>query len=116
MRNIFQGTYLASTRIPPTQSKRHLDRSNGQPYRPLRSGEIPVFRTCRCCCFRTCCCTCTCRCKFYVVILSAAKNPCISSLPVLAFKSAPLREDPWSGIVSIRLPHPLRPPPIPPPP
>jgi hypothetical protein len=28
---------------PATPKNRHLDRSNGQPYRPLRSGETPAF-------------------------------------------------------------------------
>src|SRR5271170_1184149 len=27
---------------------RHLDRSNGQSHRPLRSGETPAFRFCPC--------------------------------------------------------------------
>jgi hypothetical protein len=32
------------TSTKPT--KRHLDRSDGRSYRPLRSGEIRVFRLC----------------------------------------------------------------------
>src|SRR5260370_9606452 len=36
------------------QKQRHLDRSNGQSHRPLRSGEIPAFRSCRCYCFVLC--------------------------------------------------------------
>src|ERR1700712_2251224 len=28
--------------------ERHLDRSGGRPHRPPRSGETPVFRSCRC--------------------------------------------------------------------
>src|SRR5216683_5355451 len=36
--------------LSPNQNKRHLDRSNKQSYRPLRSGEIPVFRLCSCRC------------------------------------------------------------------
>ena len=34
---------LAVVRLPCVPQKRHLDRSKGQFYRPLRSGETPVF-------------------------------------------------------------------------
>ena len=49
-----------------------------------RSGEIPVFRLCSCLCCYCCLCSCLCPCRcscccsFYLVILSAAKNPRIS--------------------------------------
>jgi hypothetical protein len=33
----------------PLQRNRHLDRSNGQSHRPLRSGETAAFRLCTCC-------------------------------------------------------------------
>jgi hypothetical protein len=42
-------SFLPSSVLPLTlEKKRHLDRSNAQLHRPLRSGEIPVSRRYRC--------------------------------------------------------------------
>jgi hypothetical protein len=52
---------------------RHLDRSNGQLYRPLRSGETPVFRLCLC---------------FLVVILREAEDLLLFFAVAVAFLAA----------------------------
>jgi hypothetical protein len=39
--------------LNPPKNSRHLDRSDGQHYRPSRSGETPAFRFCCCLSFTT---------------------------------------------------------------
>ncbi len=91
-----------------TKNQRHLDRSNRQSHRLLRSGETPAFCLCLCCCCCNCfsclsspkgicCCRCYC---FSSSSVSEGKDPCIS-LFALRFSvhrnvGAPERgHDPW---------------------
>jgi hypothetical protein len=40
----FAFAFAVACPLPSNPNPRHLDRSNGQSHRPLRSGETPVFR------------------------------------------------------------------------